>query len=86
MKASVIQYSAVKGGNIMVDIVVSSRGTLLTRKDRSTKEVSRGSLRKVAFARMSKEAVMSSMAMLWTLDYYRQYRHKKPGVYEEAEI
>lgn len=56
-----IQYSGVRGGNKDEDKVDSRRGILLMRKDRRISVVGAFSLRKFAFANMSKDARIRSI-------------------------
>jgi hypothetical protein len=65
LKASVMQYSEVSGGNIEAESVDRRRGILLIRNDLRIVVVWAFSLRKVALARMSKAARIRSTIVDW---------------------
>lgn len=69
LRASVMQYSEVSGGKNDAESVVRSSGTLLIKNDRRIVVVCPRSVRDVAFARMSKEARIRSMAVDCTSPY-----------------
>ena len=59
-----MQYSEVSGGKYDAERVDMSRGSLLMRNERRMVVVWAGSLRKVAFARTSKDARMRSIVVV----------------------
>ena len=63
LSASVMQYSDVSGGKKDAESAVRRRGTLLTKNDRRIIVACPRSVRDVAFANMSKEARIKSMAV-----------------------
>ena len=63
LRASVMQYSEVSGGKNDAERVVRSKGTLLIKNDRRMVAVCPRSVRDVAFARISNEARIRSMAV-----------------------
>lgn len=73
LRASVMQYSEVSPGKNDPERVVSNRGTLLIKNDRSMVVVCTPSPRDVAFARTSNEARIRSIAVDRTSPCFRQY-------------
>jgi hypothetical protein len=73
LRASVMQYSEVSGGKNDAESVVRSRGTLLIKNDRRIVVVCPRSVRDVAFARISKEARIRSVAVDWRSPCFHQH-------------
>jgi hypothetical protein len=73
LRASVIQYSEVRGGKNDAESVERRRGILLIRKERRAVMESFFSFRKVALANTSKEARIRSIAVLCRSPYPSQY-------------